>query len=580
MSLYMQTGISRDVASFDVGLDIMRCRTIIPALVAVALLASLLLPFDGENTDNSHYPVAYAASPKDSGQYPPPLHQHEVPPSSVRCNEPRDLYLAGLRPLCLLPGTYEALLSRGIDLVSGHIHTAASYLGLTAEEEKWLRDHPVIRVAYDPGWLPIEYLDEYRKLSGITARYVAEFEKITGADFQPVQMGNWTPSITHMGAIDTTSADFRPIQADNWAGALEAIKERDADVMFMATPTAKSAQYMGFTSVHYTVESVLISADEKRLSMNEQDLRILTVRGHAIEEWLEENYPEINYASVGSFADGFEMMLNGEADAFADVWEVVDFTAMLESMSIYNAGSTGHSYEMAIGYRNDQPLLGSILQKTLDYIPTYTLERLQGAPPKGWIITDGVLRHLGETIQITGSVYEEYDGPARIAITDPDGHVMEKLSIQVADGRFGAEAHIHNSYEPGFYGVTLHDEAGSFIAHSEFYLARETDNVTRITITPGSADAECSNASGCYYMPRTVTIGVGDIVVWRNADETAHGIAGMLQTEDGLVSIFDSDRVFPGAEFMHKFEHAGEYQYYGFPHPWMTGRIIVEWGGF
>lgn len=223
----------------------------------------------------------------------------------------------------------------------------------TAEEEGWLADNPVVRVAYDPGWFPIEYLNEAGRLSGIPAAYVAEFERVTGADFQAAQI-------------------------DSWSGALQAIRDRDADVLFMVANTAERSEYMGFTDPHYTVESVLVAAEDVQLSLDEPGLRVLTIRDYSIEGWLDQNYPNIDRISVGSFAEGLAMLRAGEADAFADVWLVVRALAELEGMTVYNAGPTGYAYELNIGYRNDQPALGSILQKTLNNIPESTLERLQG----------------------------------------------------------------------------------------------------------------------------------------------------------------------------------------------------------
>ena len=97
-----------------------------------------------------------------------------------------------------------------------------------------------------------------------------------------------------------------------------------------------------------------------------------------------------------------------------------------------------------------------------------------------------------------------------------------------------------------------------------------------VTIQAGSSDAGCADGDGCYYAPRTVTIGVGDTVTWRNGDDTAHGFCSMLDADDGKIPAFCATGLLPGAEFSHRFEEAGEYAYFGVPHPWMTGRVVVE----
>ena len=297
--------------------------------------------------------VAQAASPDGYGQHAPPAHQQGVPSSEVQCNEPRELYLDDLRPLCLFPGTADILMSRGIDLERGPMQPPAAILGLTPEEEAWLAEHSVIRVAYDPGWFPIEYADEHGQIAGVTLHYIIKFEELTGADLQPVL-------------------------TDNWTGTLEAIQDRDADAMFMVAYTPERSEYMGFTSPHHTLETRLVAAEDRQMSLDEPGLQVITIRNYEIEDWLDENHPDVVYVSVDSFEEGLALLQQGEADAFADVWRVVQAIAEQEGMTVYNAGPTGYSYDLSVGYRSDQPVLGAILQKALDTIPASALEQIQG----------------------------------------------------------------------------------------------------------------------------------------------------------------------------------------------------------
>lgn len=304
--------------------------------------------------DGTHTPGMQLLSPlPPAGPYthPPPLQQTGVPPYEVLCNEPRELYVADSRPLCLFPGTQEALLLRGMDSTKAPPMPAAVDLGV--EEEAWLSDNPVIRVVYDGKWYPIEYADDAGWVAGITLGYIIEFEEALGVDFEPVPTVDWTD-------------------------VLEAMRERSADVTFMVTHTDDRSEYMGFTTPHYTVDTVLATTKVGSLSLDDPGLRLLTIRNYEIEDWLDNNHPGVNYTSIDGFLEGLAMLQNGEADAMAAAWPVVSAIARQEGITAYNAGSTGHSYELAIGYRNDQPVLESILQKTLDYIPASTLERLQG----------------------------------------------------------------------------------------------------------------------------------------------------------------------------------------------------------
>lgn len=104
-------------------------------------------------------------------------------------------------------------------------------------------------------------------------------------------------------------------------------------------------------------------------------------------------------------------------------------------------------------------------------------------------------------------------------------------------------------------------------------------NVVRVSIQPGSSDANkvCADKNRCYYAPQTVTISVGDTVIWKNEDGTAHGLSGWQDTGNRSVHAFWTPKqLMPGDEYSHRFEEAGNYSYMGVPGPWMTGRVVVE----
>ena len=214
------------------------------------------------------------------------------------------------------------------------------------EEIKWLTNNPVIRVSYDSGWVPIEYVDESGVLQGVTLDYIAEFEAVSGAD------------LVHAPAAQT------------WTETLKAIEDRDSDILFMVASTPERLEYMGFTSPHYSLKTYIVSLSDAPLNIDDDSLVLITIRGYAIESWLDENHPDIQYVSVDDQSEAFEVLQAGGADAFASTWPVAVHYSKLSGIdNIYNAGSTGHHYDLTVGYRNDLPILGSIMQKTLDQIP-------------------------------------------------------------------------------------------------------------------------------------------------------------------------------------------------------------------
>ena len=62
---------------------------------------------------------------------------------------------------------------------------------LTAKERAWLRDHPVIRVVQNPGWPPIEFINEQGEFAGIADDYLKIIEQRLGVRFVRVRHLNW-----------------------------------------------------------------------------------------------------------------------------------------------------------------------------------------------------------------------------------------------------------------------------------------------------------------------------------------------------------------------------------------------------
>ena len=304
---------------------------------------------DGQHTTLNFVNIAHAQSDEQmvSETYPSPAKQLKdgVGMHDIQCNDSRELYIRQSQtPVCLYDETYDLMQGRGIELVPATPSSSTDIF--TSEEAQWLADNPVIRVSFDPGWTPIEYADESGNLQGVTLDYIAEFEAISGADLVPVPA------------------------AETWADALMAVEERNAEIMYMVAPTPERLEYMSFTSPHYTIKTSMVSLNYTLLNIDDEGLTLITINGYEIESWLDENHPDTEYIPVDSPAEAYALLAAGGADAFTSVWPVAAHNAKMSGIdNVYNVGTTGHQYDLTVGYRNDLPLLGSIMQKTLDNIP-------------------------------------------------------------------------------------------------------------------------------------------------------------------------------------------------------------------
>lgn len=90
-----------------------------------------------------------------------------------------------------------------------------------------------------------------------------------------------------------------------------------------------------------------------------------------------------------------------------------------------------------------------------------------------------------------------------------------------------------------------------------------------IVVQPPSIDPANVSITNFAFTPSTVTIKVGDTVMWTNNDTVPHTIS-----EDN--GAWDSGNIDKDATFKHTFTTAGAYTYHCKIHPYMQGKIIVK----
>jgi plastocyanin len=99
--------------------------------------------------------------------------------------------------------------------------------------------------------------------------------------------------------------------------------------------------------------------------------------------------------------------------------------------------------------------------------------------------------------------------------------------------------------------------------------ATATVTMPEITETPIPVDNIEITIENYEYLPPLITISIGTTITWRNLDSVEHTVTD----RNGA---FDSSLFGRNETFSHLFTEAGEYDYYCIPHPFMTGKVIVE----
>ena len=251
---------------------------------------------------------------------------------------------------------------------------------LTAHEKKWIANHPVIRIAPDPHFPPIESIDNNGKYTGISADFMQLVQKETGINFQVVRCNNWDE-------------------------VLKKARSKKIDALPAAAQTPARSRYLLYADPHIVLPGVIITRAKVKGTITLKDLsamRISVVKSYVWQEFLETDFPGIQLDLAPDLQTGLKKVALGISDAMVATLPVALY--YIEEQGITNlrvAGETGYYTRLSFASRNDWPELNTIVGKALARIPQSKKEEILGKwiPLKGssifkstvfWIILIGI----------------------------------------------------------------------------------------------------------------------------------------------------------------------------------------------
>jgi len=220
-------------------------------------------------------------------------------------------------------------------------------IDFTKKELFFLKEHPVIRIAADSKWAPIEFLDEKGVFQGISIEYLKHIEASTGIKFDIVHKSSWDKD-------------------------LERLEKKEIS-MISSLKTSKEAEEVALLSKPYLSIAINIFAHfDTPYIHNLSDLnkkRIVVESGYALPRWIRRDYSDIEQINAKSTSQALKMLINGEADAFVgNVATVTYYIAKLHITGVNIVGETPYTYSRSMAVRDDWPEFASILQKSLNSI--------------------------------------------------------------------------------------------------------------------------------------------------------------------------------------------------------------------
>lgn len=221
-------------------------------------------------------------------------------------------------------------------------------LNLTPEERAYLASQPLIRVGVARNWPPFEFLDESeRELQGVSQDYLKLLEELLELEFEVQEQLDWSQTL-----------------AEAEAGRIELLPA--------LTNTVGRRDYLSFTRPYIRSPMVIVTNYDTSFIADMRELngkRVAVVKDHAPYELMMKYHPLVKLDIRESAIEALEAVASGETDAFIDNLAVVSYLIRTEGLAnLKISGQTPYSYDLSMGVSKDQPLLQSILDKTLQYI--------------------------------------------------------------------------------------------------------------------------------------------------------------------------------------------------------------------
>ncbi|KKK87211.1 hypothetical protein LCGC14_2755510, partial [marine sediment metagenome] len=203
---------------------------------------------------------------------------------------------------------------------------------LTEAEQKWLDAHPVIRLAPDIAWPPVEWVDENGQYSGLASDYVRLIEGKLGVQFEIEKEKSWTEVV-------------------------QAVKNHELDVFPSITRTRLREKYANFTRPYLSFPTVIVARDSIDFINGVKGLRglkVAVVDGYVSHEFLQQNHPELDLHPQATVEDALIAVSKGKYDVFVGNIATASYTMRQEGLAnLKIAGETTNRFDLSMGVRND-----------------------------------------------------------------------------------------------------------------------------------------------------------------------------------------------------------------------------------
>jgi len=300
------------------------------------------------------------------------------------------------------------------DLVQKHSDT----IEWTARERNYMEEKQKITMCVDPEWLPLEAIREGNHI-GIAADVFDLFQKRLPI---PITL----------------------VKTQTWVESLEKAKARECDIFSLASETPDRKHYMDFTSSYLDLPIVMVTRMDKPFIETIEQVKkekIGIVSGYAFTELLRNKIKDIHIVEVASLHEGLKQVENGNLYGYIDNLMVISpliqkqFTGLLKI-----SARLDEDLKLAVGTRNDEPVLQDIFEKLVSHIKEKELQGIYNnwisvEYQKGfdyrlfWEIMIGVFAVAAMSLFYSYKLQKHNKKLREISVTDPLTRLYNRFKI-------------------------------------------------------------------------------------------------------------------------------------------------------
>jgi len=258
--------------------------------------------------------------------------------------------------------------------------SAQARVRLSVGEQRWLDQHPVIRVGAIEDFAPLTFFDADGRFRGLTAQLLSLIGQRSGLKFEIVR---------------GRSLDRQ----------IEQLKAGELDLLPVVTPSNERELELRFTRAYLNNPFVLVSATTAQSPRGLDDLagkRLAIYRGHPLRDFLLERVPSIRLVDVQGPAEGMALIVNGQAQATISSLLVARYLIARQYRERLHITTTvgDQPARIALATAPQAPALHTILNKALLSIAPQEMDELIERWSHDVVPEDSYwLRHRREILQ-------------------------------------------------------------------------------------------------------------------------------------------------------------------------------------